>query len=321
MARRGWFLGLLGLALLLAACTTVPPRAAPTGRAFLSPVPAARGVAFFPAGKRVAFPLILVSGTRPPWPWPRWGYGRPTQYAVSDAALRQGIANFWWYDWSDRCLDDKQVPMVWRDVSPALWLCNDGRPLLLLNEPDRVGQADLTPEQAADRLHQVISGGWKGEVWCCGTAVENLAYADAVVLSYTSRFGEWSAAGWAVHAYSNQAEWVRDLDDAKKYVPRALADLDAFVAHMRARGLLGRGIVLSEYGALSAWWPQSDAWHSPKQLVPTFQMFADGLRKRKDVLAYGWFSSLYEPLSASDLLWSDGTLTELGAAWRVEAER
>ncbi len=287
-------------------------------RELITQVPDA-GPAFFPAGKRVAFPLILVNNARQPWHWPRWGYGHPSPDQINDTALKTGIAEYWWYDWSPRCADARQVPMVWRDVTPDLWLCNDGRPVLVLNEPDRVGQADLIPAEAADRLRQVVAGGWQGEIWCCGTAVENLSYADAVVASYTTRFGEWPATGWHVHMYSNRAIWVRDLDDANKYVPAALADLDIFIAHMRTRGLLGRGIVLSEYGALSTWWPQANAWHSPKMLVPTFTMYADGLRKRKDVLAYAWFSSNYQPLSASDLLWSDSTLTELGIAWRNNA--
>lgn len=310
--------------LILAACTARPPAPKPVLSPLATPAPVVRAAVpdeLHPVGRRFIFPLILVNDARRPWPWPRWGFGQPSQETVSSAQLTAGITDYWWYAWWEGCGDTRQIPMVWRDVSPTLWRCNDGRPVLVLNEPDRVGQADLTPEQAADRLHQVVAGGWRGEVWCCGTAVENLVYADAVVASYTSRFGEWPATGWHVHMYSNRAIWTRDLDDAKKYVPRALADLDAFIAHMRARGLLGRGIVLSEYGALSAWWPKANAWHSPAQLVPTFQMFANGLRQRKDVLAYAWFSSFYASLSASDLLWSDGRLTELGAAWRGEAQR
>jgi hypothetical protein len=315
---------------LLAACVAVPPRAPlPPAARGLSPLPtptpaiqaAAAPDELHPTGSRFIFPLIVVNNARAPWPWPRWGYGRPTQYTVSDAALRQGITAFWWYDWGPGCADARQVPMVWRNVTPALWACNDGRPVLVLNEPDVTGQADLTPAQAADRLHQVVAGGWRGEVWCCGTETWHLAYADAVVDSYSARYGSWPATGWHVHAYSNRAVWVADLEDAKKYVPRALLDLDAFTAHMRARGLLGRGVILSEYGALSAWYPHLGLWHQPAQLVDTFTMYADGFRQRPEVISAAWFSSYYVSLSASDLLWADGTLTELGQAWRAEAQR
>ncbi len=259
--------------------------------------------------------------TLPAWNWPKWGYGRPTQHDVSDAALRQGVTNFWWYDWGSHCLDDKQVPMVWRDISADLWLCNDGRPLLLLNEPDVTGQAELTPTEVADKLWIIATEGWYGEVWCCGTETWHLDYIDAVIDSYTTRYGVWPAVGWHVHMYSNDAVWVSDLQDANKYVPLALAKLDTFITHMRARGLLGRGVVLTEYGALSAWWPNIQLWHSPAMLVPTFTTYADGIRQRPDVLAAAWFSSYYSSLSASDLLWSNSTLTELGTAWRANVIR
>ena len=253
------------------------------------------------------------------WNWPCLGYGRPTQHNISDATLRQGITNFWWYDWTGRCLDDKQVPMVWRDISAELWSCNDGRPLFVLNEPDVAGQAELTPAQAADRLWAITAEGWYGEVWCCGTEIWHLDYIDAVIASYTARYGAWPATGWHVHMYANDAVWVQDLQDSNKYVSRSFVELDAFIAYMRARGLLGRGIVLTEYGALSAWWPSIQLWHSPTQLVPTFTAYANGIRQRPEVVSAAWFSSYYQSLSASDLLWSNGSLTELGVAWRQQA--
>ena len=260
-------------------------------------------------GRYFIFPLIFVSPAEPPatpWRWPAYGIGVPTQYPVDTTALF-AERDYWYYDWSPRCLD-RQVPMVWRDVTSALWACNDGRPLLVLNEPDYVGQANLTPAQVAARLYEVRH--WRGEIYCCGTAAHHLAYIAAVIDAYQAQYGAWPAAGWHVHGYSNRAVWVKDIPDVK-YVPGALADLDAFIAYVRGRGLLGRGVVVSEYGVLS----RKD-WHIPAELVPAFRAYRAGLAQRPAVLATAWFSTYYLPLSASDLLYQDGRLTALGIEWR-----
>jgi hypothetical protein len=116
---------------------------------------------------RVLLPLILAATA---WSWPTQGYGvAPEWQTVSNTAVLNGVG--WHYDWTARCKTPDQIPMIFdgRGAWEWTWLaaCNDGRPVLVANEPEFAGQANLSPEQTAALLHRIV-GMWRGEVWCCG---------------------------------------------------------------------------------------------------------------------------------------------------------
>jgi hypothetical protein len=278
---------------------------------FIQPLAATRLDKFHYLPLQVSgYQLEKPSEHKPPaWLWPAKGFGRLIQYQHVDTALRQG--DFWYYDWTARCQDRHQVPIISMDFTPTLWQCNDGRPLLLLNEPEQI---NLTPEEVAWRI-ALTDVEWRGEVYCCGTLAHELGYLAAIVATYEAEFGPWPVdhLGWAVHVYSNRAVWTPTINDPT-LVPRAIQDVDALRQYLVDHKLYGRGIIITEYGVLSAHGPTL-GWHWPLDLVGAFNAYQRELKMHPYVKTAAWFSSYYPPLNASDLLWSDGRLTELGQLW------
>lgn len=277
----------LFLALLLAGCAAPPmPREV-----------AAQG--------RVYLPTVPVSG----YQWPARGFGHPPEaWAVSHAAL-VGERPTWFYDWWWDCARWSQdggvyVPSVMRQWHPEVMACNDGRPLLVLNEPEEAGQAELTPEAAAAVLHAAAVSGWSGEIWCCGTQVQHMPYTRLLLAAYRAAYGAWPADGWHVHVYSQRDGRTHNATTLAD-VLEGLAALDAFVAWAQGEGVLGRGVVVSEFGALA---------DSPIDLA-ILEAFEAEFGVRPEVLTGAWFSLRYEPWAGSDLVEADGRLTALGKAW------
>ena len=254
---------------------------------------------------RVYLPTTPVAG----YQWPARGFGHPPEaWAVSHAALI-GEAPVWFYDWwwdCGRWLNDAglYVPAVARAWYPQVLQCNDGRPLLVLNEPEEVGQAELTPAQAAAVLHAAASSGWRGEVWCCGMQVQHMPYTRQLLAAYRAAYGAWPADGWHVHVYSQRDGRTHNATTLAD-VLEGLAALDAFVAWAQGEGVLGRGVVVSEFGALA---------DSPIDLA-ILEAFEAEFGVRPEVLTGAWFSLRYEPWAGSDLVEADGRLTALGEEW------
>ena len=279
---------LLALLLLLAGCA--------------APMPMPREVA---QQGRVYLPTVPVNGYR----WPARGFGHPPEaWAVSHVALI-GEAPVWYYDWWWDCgrwigEPGVYVPSVMRAWHPEVMACNDGRPLLVLNEPEEAGQAELTPEAAAAVLHAAAVSGWSGEVWCCGTQVQHMPYARQLLAAYRAAYGAWPADGWHVHVYSQRDGRTHNATTMAD-VQEGLAALDSFILWAQGEGVLGRGVVVSEFGSLA---------DSPIDLaIP--EAFETELAIRPWVLTGAWFSVRYEPWAGSDLLRADGGLTALGQAW------
>jgi hypothetical protein len=239
---------------------------------------------------KLLLPLILSSTV---WTWPPDGYGvQPEWQGASNTAALAGVG--WHYDWTARCLTPEQVPMVY-DGSPWEWTwlaqCNDGRPVLVTNEPERANQANLTPEQTAALLHRIV-GLWRGEVWCCGwNMADGSTHALATVDAYERLYGAWPASGWHVHIYPPWAD--------------SLARYDAFVSEMQRYGIVGRGVIVSEYGA-----PYGD---SAAQMRAMRSAFA----ARPKIVSAAWFVAHDTGAWVnSSLVDSAGQLTAAGREWR-----
>ena len=256
--------------LLLAGCAAPPmPReVAAQGRAYL--------------------PTTPVSG----YQWPVRGFGHPPEaWAVSHASLI-GERPVWFYDWWWDCTrwigePGVYIPSVMRAWYQEVMACNDGRPLLVLNEPEEQGQAELTPEQAAGVLHAAATSGWVGPLYCCGTQAAHLPYMQRLVAAYRAAYGAWPADGLHVHVY------------------HGVAELDAFVQWASGVGILAQGVVVSEFGLLT------------EEPISVDQMgaLAVAVEARPAVLTSAWFSVNYAPWRSSDLVDSDGVLTALGEEW------
>ena len=264
-----------------------------------------------PVPRRVGAPAVVYLPLTPVggyW-WPARGFGHPPEaWSVGHEALigeRPVWFHDWWWDCGRWALDGAvYVPSVARAWHPEVLRCDDGRPLLVLNEPEDPNQANLSPARAAELLHTASLAWRRGEVWCCGTQVQHLGYARQLLAAYRAAYGEWPAAGWHVHVYSQRAGRTYNAT-AVTDVVEGMAALDAFVAWAAGEGVLGRGVVISEYGVLSGLVVEP-------VLMETFERELDA---RPVVRSRAWFSVRYAPWAASDLVEEDGRLTELGRMW------
>jgi hypothetical protein len=241
---------------------------------------------------QVLLPLILAATI---WQWPAQGYGVAPEWGdATDVSALAG--NGWYFDWSARCKTADQVPLVYdgRGAWEWTWLaaCNDGRPVLVTNEPERADQANLTPEQTAQLLQRIV-GMWRGEVWCCGWNMwpGGSEHALNTVDAYQRLYGAWPNIGWHVHIYP---PWEASL-----------ARYDGWVSELQRRGILGRGVIVSEYGA-----PYGDAAAQMRQMRAKFA-------QRPEIVSAAWFVAHDNAAWANSSLVDDaGNLTAAGWEWR-----
>lgn len=192
----------------------------------------------------------------------------------------------WTYDdipfvtWDgDHCHRRNFIPMVWRKKRPPDG-CQDGRVLLLFNEPEYPSQADLTPAVAAGLARGYRN--WNGAVFCCG----NL----------------WLDRGW-----NWMQEFIEEMGD----------DIDIIDGlHIHAYGLFKNQpqkwatlaydhkwpVIVSEWAVGNGTTDEYDELRVllEKTLRPTFMLI---------------FSWRYHLLPEMDLVDSDGELTEIGEWW------
>lgn len=284
-------LAVLLVLVALGGCTALPTPA---------PEPYARRVT-----RRVYLPLASrVKGEV--WPYVFHGFGTAPEFQQPQPPLT-ALSGYWWYDWSARCRDAWQVPMVWgTHVDSSLWPCNDGRPVLIGNEPERADQANATPAQMADVVHDVARG-WIGPIYCCGTEARSAGWLREFRAIYEARYGRLPLAGWHVHAYTNYAlaegAWFGSVVNPA-LVPGVMAQVDALHAEFGGQWLL------SEYGVLTGDW-----WHTPAQVAPVATAFRASLARRPYIVSAAWFSARAPSFHPSDLLELSGHLTDVGQAW------
>ncbi|GFM57944.1 hypothetical protein PSCICF_41220 [Pseudomonas cichorii] len=232
------------------------------------------------------------------------------------SALAPGIS--WWYNWSprphDRVASYDYASLYGVDFIPMIWNANmdDGqlklyllahpniRYLLVINEPNLVDQANMTPEAAArfwPRLEQISA---QTNVKLVGPAMNwgtLSGYGDPVV---------WLDAFYAAYRAQNQN---RD------------PQIDYLAFHWYDYGLSAMLDRLARYGK-PFWVTEFANWHSvddgvqidslEKQKQQMAEMVAI-CENRADVFRYAWFTGrMSEDPHFSSLLSNEGTLTELG---------
>ncbi|WP_312270693.1 glycoside hydrolase family protein [Pseudomonas sp.] len=232
------------------------------------------------------------------------------------SALSSGIS--WWYNWSPRPSDAVSaynyadvykmdfIPMVWNEnfnegeLQMYLTAHPTIRYLLVINEPNLVDQANLTPQAAAALWPRLEAISRNTGVKLVGPAMNwgtLSGYSDPVA---------WLDAFFA--AYSS-AHAGRD------------PQIDYLAFHWYDYGLSGMLDRLARYGR-PFWVTEFANWHSlpdgaqidsvEKQKQQMTEMVAL-LESRSDVFRYAWFSGRVDnDVHHSSLLANDGTLTELG---------
>lgn len=94
-----------------------------------------------------------------------FGVGMPWQTEQYIESALNTLHPSWWYDWRfENIAHDKYLPMIWSD---AIWNNNQEvlislfkrwpkKLWLLLNEPELVGQADMSPQDSIDLLNDIL---------------------------------------------------------------------------------------------------------------------------------------------------------------------
>lgn len=233
------------------------------------------------------------------------------------AALSPGVS--WWYNWSAQ--PNGGAPTDYRsrygmDFYPMLWngqfnansiesylLANPQIAyLLVLNEPNLVDQADLTPAQAAALWPSYEAVAAHTGVKIVGPAITwgtLPGFEDPVV---------WLDAFYAAYRASNNRD------------PR----IDYLAFHWYDYGLAAQLDRLTQYGK-PFWVTEFANWHSQqdgaqidtlaKQKAQMSDMVAT-CESRADVFRYAWFTGRWRPdPHFTSLLAANGVLTELGALY------
>jgi Glycosyl hydrolase catalytic core len=231
------------------------------------------------------------------------------------AALAPGVS--WWYNWSPHPnasvpadyasrYDMDFYPMLWNghfnadDVKTFLRAHASIKYILVLNEPNLVDQANLTPQQAAQLWPQFEAIAAETGVEIVGPAITwgtMPGYEDPV---------QWLDAFYAAYRAANGN---RD--------PR----IDYLAFHWYDYGLAGQLDRLAKYRK-PYWVTEFANWHSQadgaqidalaKQEAQMADMVAT-CEGRTDVFRYAWFTGRWSPdRHFTSLLGADGVLTELG---------
>lgn len=278
-------------------------------------------------------PFNTDSHPQPDRPWDvfdqYWlGYGHPLRDFNPAIYFcdRSNLAGGWWHNWTAQFVDVGDItylPMHWGYAGEPLswlWPYNDGRPLLLLNEPDIDSQANLRPQQAADKLKTVLDSGWKGDIYFGGFVhITDWAYIDAIYDSFETRYGPWPDNVYnQIHVYTG----TRGTEDMFGQAESAVADVRAFIEHQRALGRPTRTLI-TELGALSA------GRYRPADYAGLLLGLTERLREIPDVVGAAWYVSCYGSTNSdpagigqdSSLIepFSD-RLTPLGRVWNLATE-
>lgn len=176
-------------------------------------------------------------------------------------------------------------PMIWR-TEQLQTQYQAGTPILLINEPEYTGQADLTYEQAAEVVRRFRN--WPGPVYGCGTAWFSDGYEW--MTGFIDYIGDDISIldGMHLHCYAvaNIVEWY---DDYGERFAQLAKDHDW-------------PVVISEYGLTGG--NDNDRDRFVKLLQNTFSptyMFL--------------FSWKYHLIPDLDVVNADGSFTDIGLWW------
>jgi hypothetical protein len=327
---------LMGLLSVLVVFPVDADEQAPLPMTFQSPVSGATADLH-----RSYIPIVERSYT-----WHRMGIA-PVDRSRS-TAIFDGYPKYWYHTWFPACDDSydpndlyvRHIPMV-RPGSVEYFLsssfqtgpCNDGRPVLVLNEPEQADQDNLPdPGVALDIITRVANSSWKGPVYVGGTILHNEYYIDNMLSIWASTH-EGSRLipgvdGFHVHSYVNFVPgFSYDLrgNDLLQKVDADVQKLREFVAKRKAEGYSG-AVVISEFGYLGrvSWIGRRD-----DDMAALLDEYVSGFESIPEALGWAWFSDYCPPSSpppappvrdawdVSNLVLENGWLTPAGEKYRA----
>ena len=214
--------------------------------------------------------------------------------------------------------------------------CNDGRPVLVLNEPENAGQDNMVdnPQGVLDVIVQVankkVSGSWKGPVYVGGIILRPDGVDGGTLLD--DALGLWAqshggsrvipgVAGFHVHPYLNfmtNFDWLISDDARLSMVDQDVQLLRNFIAKHQMEGYSGDTIV-TEFGVLgrTAVIGRKDA-----HVKAIFDRYVQGFSTIPELKAWAWFSddcpygTGQDAYDLSDLLNDPTYLTLVGERFR-----
>ena len=304
---------------------------------------------------RAYLPLAMKS-----FQWRMVGVAPYTGRSLAWYPPYSNYANYWYHTWSPDCYDpvdptggyklQRHIPMVRspnRDGSLATFLspayqggsCNDGRPVLVLNEPEEASQDNtLTPQGVLDVIVQVAnmkaSGSWKGPVYVGGIILRpqegnpdpngDALLDGALALWAQSHNGSHvipGVTGFHVHPYLNFMtgfNWL--ISDAARLsmVDGDVQLLRNFIAKRQSEGYSG-DIIVTEFGVLGR---TIAIGRKDQHVKDIFERYVQGFSTIPEVKAWAWFSDDCpygmgrDAFDLSDLLHDTGELTLVGERFR-----
>jgi hypothetical protein len=297
-------------------------------------------------------PFHRISAVEP-WEWVKPGFsGGPA------ITLTAGINHYVYYSWSPYCdyPERHQIPMIWgrdgftQDGGGLAALfdgpCNDGRPLLFLNEPAKEEQANISPIEASHMFYTMTRSvdwpyqRWRGPIYAGNNLIEDQQWDAEFVRQFAASHNGGSTfireiAGWGVHLYGNyeygpdagdsRVAWTEDIPhaDISSVVDRSVRLVDQYMAARSAEGN-SASLLVTEFGLL-----QASTWHSPPAFFYTTTVAFMGEYVRRfdlipQVQAWFWFlstGSATEFLNVNLMVDAQGALTPNGYEWRELASR
>lgn len=282
--------------------TPTPPSPAPTPTPTPSPAPA-------PAPAPAPSPTPVAKSAK-----------RGVAYDLATSADLQALSAgaSWWYDWGARpnaALPANAAAQAGMDFVPMLWnasydatsvenfiKANNIRYLLVLNEPNLVDQADMTPAQAA--------AAWPGY--------------EAVAAATGAKIVGPAVTWGTMPGYSDPVVWLDAFIAAYQAANGGRSPrIDYLAFHWYDYGLAGQLDRLAKYGK-PFWVTEMANWHqgdgsaqidsSARQQAQMTEM-VHTCETRPDVFRYAWFTGRMnngDPHFTSLLAAASGQLTDLG---------
>lgn len=193
------------------------------------------------------------------------------------------------------------VPMIWGRFVDVPQLGGNSRYALLMNEPDRRDQANMTPGEAAVMTWQALQA--HADVDWVGPSVSQsgLAWLDSYMDTYKCLYGAYpDLAGLGMHCYRNTAD-------------ECIALAEQFKTRLEKYGVTG-GIWITEI------------FFSQKQEAQKFMAWANADEQIMYVFPFLAYTDCADPRNWNcavagnpSLFKADGTFTEIGS-WYVVAQ-
>jgi len=308
---------MLGAGFALVACgggSGSSPASSPAPAPVPTPPPAPAPVPPAPAPTPVPAPAPSPSPT-PAARSAKRGVAYDLATAADLQALSAGVS--WWYDWSARpdvALPANAAAQAGMDFVPMLWnasydattvenfiKASNVKYLLVLNEPNLVDQADMTPAQAA--------AAWPGY--------------EAVAAATGAKIVGPAVTWGTMPGYSDPVVWLDAFIAAYQAANGGRSPrIDYLAFHWYDYGLAGQLDRLGKYGK-PFWVTEMANWHqgdgnaqidsSAKQQAQMTEM-VNTCESRADVFRYAWFTGRWnnDTHFTSLLAPASGQLTDLG---------